>query len=92
MSRTFPGPLDSLVTRARLHQSRDECEVAERLYVEALHATERDSGADSPRLVPILEALAGLLWYVERHDEAREYANRAIELKLPRQPGSSLLH
>ena len=56
-------------------------EEAEAAYRELVADMETANGPEHPRLIRLLEKLAGFMWYQVRNDEAREFASRAFRLK-----------
>lgn len=81
--RTRPGPFGSTPEEMRqqahlLSHAGDRREAADLLRL-AVHAAE-EQGAAPPRLIPLVESLAEVLWQLNEKREARLHANRALGL------------
>lgn len=79
------NPFDSTPEEMRqkaylLSHSGEPREAADLLRL-AVHAAE-DQGADPPRLIPLVETLAEVLWQLNEKREARLHSNRALGLYL----------
>ncbi|MDX1643162.1 MAG: hypothetical protein R3244_02270 [Thermoanaerobaculia bacterium] len=65
--------------RAHLLSHAGERREAADLLRLAVHAAE-EQGAGAPRLIPLVESLAEVLWQLNEKREARLHANRALGL------------
>lgn len=85
-SRTsFGSTPEEMRQRAHLLSHAGERREAADLLRLAVHAAE-EQGASAPRMIPLVESLAEILWQLNEKREARIHANRALGLYFSGRP------